>query len=204
MIKNIVFDMGGVIIDFDPEKTLKKYFGDKNDVELIKDVLFVKNVWGPMDQGLMTVEEVAKEACGYLPKRLHEPLTKLLFRWWDEMPPFPEMCEFIRFLKEDMGFKIFLLSNTPPEFHKRKSQIPAFKYFDGFIASCDYKCVKPDPEIFIILFSTFGLLPEECYFIDDMKRNTDAASKLGMKTHCYSHGNVNVLREAMRDEGIIN
>ncbi|MCL2508784.1 MAG: HAD family phosphatase [Oscillospiraceae bacterium] len=205
-IKNIIFDMGGVIIDYSPRKTLSKYFSDGRDVELIMDVLYgsgspVKDLWGQMDIGAMTSAQVAAQACLYLPERLREKLTWLLLNWWDEMPPFPAMCEFIRELKEK-GFGIYLLSNTPEEFHERKASIPAFQYFDGFIASCDHQRVKPGPEIFRILFDTFSLDPAECYFIDDLQRNIDGAAAVGMKGHCYAHGDVDVLRRAMIDEGI--
>jgi putative hydrolase of the HAD superfamily len=202
MIKNIIFDMGGVIIRFTPKETFKRYFPDNDDSDRIFDVLFRQNIWGAQDLGTKTVAEVAEDACALLPGRLHEPLTKLLLNWWDEMPPVPEMCEFIAGLKSK-GFGIYLLSNTPPEIYNRMDSIPAFRYFDGIIASCDWKCVKPDPEIYRILFREFSLLPEECYFIDDTRVNIDGASAVGMKGHCYSHGSIELLRRAMRDEGII-
>ena len=202
MIKNIIFDMGGVLIRFTPKETFARYFPDKEDCDRILDVLFRQNVWGAQDEGTMTIEEVAAEACRRLPERLHEQLTTLLLNWWDEMPPLPEMCGFIAELKSE-GFGIYLLSNTPPEIHNRMDQIPALRYFDGIIASCDWKCLKPDPEIYKILFREFSLKPEECFFIDDTQKNIDGAAAVGMKGHCYSHGSVEILRRAMRDEGII-
>ncbi len=202
MIKDIIFDMGGVIIKFAPTETFARYFPDKDDCGMILDVLFRQNIWGAQDKGTKTVEEVADEACSFLPAHLHERLKSLVLNWWDEMPPLPEMCDFIGELKSK-GFGIYLLSNTPPEIHNRMDRIPAFSFMDGIIASCDWKCVKPDPEIYQILFREFSLKPEECYFIDDTQKNIDGAAAVGMKGHCYSHGNVETLRRAMRDEGII-
>jgi putative hydrolase of the HAD superfamily len=202
MIKNIIFDMGGVIISFTPKETLKRYFPDDGDSDMIYDVLFNQNLWGEMDRGTKTAAEVAHEACRLLPERLRERLTRLILNWWDEMPPIPEMCDFIAGLKAK-GFGIYLLSNTPCEIYERMDDIPAFKYFDGIIASCDWKRVKPDPEIYRILFRKFSLLPEECFFIDDMQTNIDGAASVGMKGHCYSHGSLELLRRAMHDEGII-
>ncbi len=202
MIKNIIFDMGGVIIDFSPEKTFKKYFPNDADRKEILDVLFVENLWGAQDRGTMTAGQVAALASSMLPARYHDELCNLIINWWDEMPPLPQMCEFIKELKSK-GFALYLLSNTPPEIYDRMDSIPAFKYLDGIIASCDYGVVKPEPEIYQLLFDKFSLLPEECYFIDDMQRNIDGAAAMGMKGHCYSHGDINILRRAMHDEGII-
>lgn len=193
--------MGGVLIDFSPHKTLMKSFQNEEDVRTIEDVLFGKKLWSRLDSGELSAAEIAKESCLQLPERLHERLYELLTHWWDEMPSFPHMYDFIEELKSK-GYKVFLCSNTPDEIYNRFDAIPALKLMDGIIASCDYGIIKPDKRIFEALLNKYSLSADECYFIDDMPQNIEGAMKVGIRGHCYSHQNINILRDAMRHEGI--
>ena len=74
--------------------------------------------------------------------------------------------------------------------------------FDGVVVSADYKLLKPEKEIYLTLYEKFSLRPEECYFIDDVQKNIDGAAATGMDGHCYYHGDVEILRAAMREKGI--
>lgn len=201
MIKNIVFDLGGVIIDFNPEKILGNFFPDASDVDLITQKVFRSKAWNDMDRGTADVEALVRFACEQLPVRMHKIITHLLKYWWDYMLPIPEMYHLVKSLKEN-GYKIYLLSNTPNKFYDYVPLIPALSYFDGFLASCDYNLLKPEPEIFQTLFEKFSLNPSECFFVDDMRKNTDSAQSLGMKVFCHEKGDVDLLRTALKNEGI--
>ena len=83
------------------------------------------------------------------------------------MPPFEKMCGFVETLKSK-GYGIYLLSNASPDFHERRSGIPALSFFDGVIISADHKLLKPEKEIYEKLYETFDLNPSECFFIDDV------------------------------------
>ena len=74
--------------------------------------------------------------------------------------------------------------------------------FDGVLISADYKLLKPEKEIYLALYDKFSLKPEECYFIDDVQKNIDGAKATGMDGHCYYHGDIEILRTAMREKGI--
>ena len=65
-------------------------------------------------------------------------------------------------------------------------KLPFFKNFDGFVFSCDHKILKPDPEIYNILFKKYNLIPDECFFIDDKKQNIEAGETLGMKGFVFN------------------
>ncbi len=193
--------MGGVLIDFNPHKTFMNAFLNEEDVRLVEDVLFGKKIWSLLDSGEMSFSQIADESNRYLPKRLHEKLRFILTNWWNNMPAFPEMYCFIKELKEK-GFKTYLCSNTPDEIYRHFDDIPALKLMDGIIASCDIGINKPDRRIFEALLEKYSLSADECYFIDDMPQNIEGAMKVGIKGHCYSHQNINILRDAMTDDGI--
>lgn len=201
MIKNIIFDMGGVLIDFDPHKTLRKEFSDE-DAREVERVLFDSGLWNNIDLGTMRFPDLAEAACGVLPARMHAPLRDVLLRWWAvEMPPLPYMEDFVREVKE-AGYKAYLCSNTSDEIYDYFDAIPALKLMDGILASCDYGVTKPDARLYEALYARFGLVPQECFFIDDMMRNIEGARKTGMIGHCFADRDVEKLRAAMRACGV--
>ncbi len=200
-IKNIIFDMGGVIIDFRPEYTLKKYFDNENDRQLILKEVFQAPIWRDMDRGTISVEQLQAYAAEKIPPHLRDKVCDIILNWFDEMPPKEDIYEVVKILKEN-GYKIYLLSNASRDFYKSKDNYPAFKLFDGFIISADYLLLKPERELYEILYKSFDIKPEESYFIDDMQINIDGAKEAGMDGYCFSDGDVEKLKSAMRLKGI--
>ena len=76
--------------------------------------------------------------------------------------------------------------------------MPGAEYFDGMLISAEEKLVKPDPAIYERLFSRFHLRPEECFFIDDLPANIEAARRCGMDGYCFTDGDEAALREVLR------
>lgn len=200
MIKNIIFDMGGVLIDYAPEKICSKYF-DKETADIALKVIFRNQLWSDRDRGIINSDEIMDIIRDKIPAHALETVDKMVHNYYPYMPPFEKMYEVVKALKEN-GYGIYLLSNAAQDFYENKKYIPALSLFDGYLISADYKLLKPEKEIYQALFDKFNLKPGECYFIDDVQKNIDGAKAAGMDGHCYYHGDVEILKDALREKGV--
>ncbi len=201
MIKNIVFDMGQVLIRFDREVFLDKAgVTDPADRELLLREVFLSLEWSRMDRGSLTDIQAAEIICRRVPERLHDAVTKLVTFWDRPILEIPGMYRLIEELK-DRGYGIYLLSNASLRQHEYWPRIPASRFFDGTLISSDVKLVKPQPEIYLLLCMKFGLRPEECFFVDDATLNAEAAFLCGMQTAVF-HGDAGELRRKLIAAGV--
>lgn len=199
-ITTIVFDMGGVLVDFDAKRSLTTHFAPGYH-ELINEKTFASETWKLMDKGDFEVEEAIEIMCREIPAELHDEVSRMILDHEGEMPPIEEMYSIVKTLKEN-GYKIYLLSNCPSWFDEFKKSVPAFEFFDGFIISAKYNLIKPGKEIFNVLFKEFSLNAEECFFIDDSPANVATANEIGMTAHCFSKHEISKLIDALRNADI--
>ena len=200
MIKNIIFDMGGVLIDYNPEKTLYSLF-DKETADILLREIFRNKIWADKDRGIIFPDEIMEQKRSSMREEVCERASEMVHNFCPYMPPFEKMYDLIKQLKEK-GYGIYLLSNASGDFYERIPGIPALSLFDGYLISADYKLLKPEKEIYLALYEKFSLNPEECYFIDDVQANIDGAAAAGMNGHCYSHGDVEILKKALQENGV--
>ncbi|NLM19253.1 MAG: HAD family phosphatase [Clostridiaceae bacterium] len=195
MIKNIVFDMGNVLIVFKPELFISRLNVNKQDAKLLNDIIFNSQEWASLDDGSANENEVIEILQNKLPIRLHSQMITLVTKWDIPLIEVEGMSQLIKELKAK-GYKIYLLSNASTRQHEYWHRISASKYFDGTLVSADVKMVKPNPKIFEYLCEKFSLQPAECFFIDDLEQHVIAAESIGMQGHVFN-GNVLELRQAM-------
>ena len=200
MIKNIIFDMGGVLIDYNPEKALYGIF-DKETADILLKEIFRNQLWADKDRGIVTPEEIMKIKKDAIPEAVYEKVCEMVDNFYPYMPVFEQMYDFVKSLKEN-GYGIYLLSNASSDFHIRREGIPALSLFDGVLISADYKLLKPEKEIYEALYKEFNLKPEECFFIDDVQKNIDGARATGMDGHCYYHGDLEILKKDLISKGV--
>lgn len=199
-IKNVIFDMGGVLLRFDREYFLTAAGVAEADRKLLLNNVYLSVEWARMDRGSMTEAEAAESMCRQVPERLHEKVHELVDRWDRPILPIEGMAQLVRELKE-AGYGIYLLSNASYRQHEYWPRVPGNEYFDGTLISADVKLVKPEAEVYRLLYKTFSLVPEECVFIDDSTQNIEGAERTGMAGIVF-HGDAQELRERLAEFGV--
>ena len=197
MIPNIIFDMGGVLLDFSQARLMEHFFGHlpAQAQGQIYNALFASGLWPCMDRGDFDEEGMVRAACELLPEDLHAPIAAMIPNYFEAMPPLPTN-ELIPLLKA-RGQRVYLLTNAPHAFHREKHRLPWLYLFDGVLASCDVGLLKPDPAIYRLFLQTFGLRAQDCLFIDDMRANIEGAANAGIAGHCFETRDLEGLREAL-------
>lgn len=196
MIKNILFDMGQVLIHFDRDLFMTRLGVAEEDKPLLMREVFLSVEWVQMDRGTLVEAEAVERMCRRLPSRLHDAADKLASMWDRPILPIAGMYELIQELKAN-GYGIYLLSNASLRQHDYWPRIPASEFFDGTIISADEKVMKPHPDYYNRALEKFGLTAEECFFIDDVPANIEGALFCGIPGAVF-HGDVSLLRRQLR------
>lgn len=201
MIRNIVFDMGQVLIYWTPALMTEHMELSDEDRRLLIREVFGNVEWVRLDRGTISAPQAVANICARLPERLHAQVHFLVKDWWTlPLAPVPGMAELVAELKA-AGYGIYLLSNVNLGLRENFARIPGSEYFDGLLVSSEEKVIKPHREIFERLFSRFSLVPGECFFIDDAPSNIEGALMAGMRGAVF-HGDMARLRRELRMAGV--
>lgn len=182
MIKNLIFDVGNVLIEYRWNQMLLDYGLSKEEAAVAGPLFFEHETWKELDLGNMPVEEVIKLYEKQLPQ--YAGLIRWFLTHLELMPiPRPDVWEKVHALKEK-GYNIYLLSNYNEDFFRVHTQDAAFlQDIDGKVVSYEIHKIKPYPEIYQYLLDKYNLNPQECVFFDDRPENTQTAEELGIKTY---------------------
>ena len=177
MLKNIVFDLGGVVVAHN-EEGFRDKLGKFFDFVFGPDMKCVPSFWYDYDLGLLTIDETAAEVakfrdCDAATAKAHM-LQAIALQ--EEVEP---TVELIKELKAK-GYKVYVLSNMSKEYIEFLRKLPIFEYFDAQIISCELGLAKPDRKFYEHLLTSCELNPAETIFIDDRKDNVEAAAELGI------------------------
>lgn len=196
MIKNIVFDMGRVLVDYEGDKVCRLFIEDEAERKAVTATVFDSQEWLFLDMGLLTEEEALKRMQARLETDHAKEMAALCYNHWHEynMQPREEMGDLVRELKSQ-GYGIYLCSNASVRLLSCYQMIPGIDQFDGILFSAEVKCIKPQKEMYLHLFERFHLKPEECFFIDDLPMNIEGGKACGMDGYCFADGDVERLRE---------
>ena len=179
MLKNILFDFGNVVMNYDPDKILDHYDLSSADHELLKKVIFQSEEWLEIDRGNLSEDEATKIFIKKLPEHLHDQARNLMQTWQSKMTIYQDVFDWMKELKAQ-GYHIYALSNTGMRFANYLMKSKYGENFDGGIFSAAEKLMKPNMSIYQKLLTRYDLKAEDCLFIDDLKENTAAAEDVGM------------------------
>ena len=201
MIRNIVFDMGNVVIRFEPDRFMDRAgVTDESDRRLVMNELFRSVEWADMDAGILTEETAEPSIMERFPERLRKAVRQMLYSWAYPPEMIPGMEDLIRSARE-AGYGIYLLSNASTAQPAYWAGVPVSGMFDGTMISCDVRVVKPCRRIYGLFTEKFGLNPRECLFIDDAPANVSGAVACGWKGIVFN-GDAEELKAKMRALGI--
>ena len=201
MIKNIIFDMGQVLMYFRPTLYIERLGISGMDRELLLQEVFDGLEWVQLEHGTIFEEDAVQSICRRVPERLHGAVRELICQWWQgPIWPVPGMAELMKELKE-AGYKLYLLSNASLQQKRYHDRIPGVENLDGRLVSAECGMLKPQYGIYQKLMDTFDLRPEECIFVDDSTVNVEAALCLGIQGILFVD-DVARLRKELRENGV--
>lgn len=181
MIKNIIFDVGRVLVAWEPQETMRKLGMTEEDIAVVSDALFTSGLWNETDRGVQTDEEVYRQFVERAPEQ--EKNIKLFWENLDTaITQFDYVIPWMKALKK-AGYHIYILSNYGKwTYDSTKDNALSFlSEVDGGIFSYEVKMIKPDLRIYQALLEKYNLNPEECVFMDDLEANIAGAKAAGIK-----------------------
>lgn len=182
---NVVFDLGGVVVTWEPEKLIAAHFPDPREADLVREGLFRHRDWVEMDRGTMSVA-TASERAATRTGLARERIDRILYAIPPSLQLKAETGDLIRHLRAD-GHRVLALSNMPfPSIDHLERQEWFRALFDDVVISCRINLVKPDAAIFEHLLSAHSLRAEETIFFDDMPVNVEGARACGISAELFT------------------
>lgn len=181
MIKNLIFDFGKVLVDYDYMSVIDTWFDDKE-----RERRFLASIltpyWGErMDREVVPFVEIIREMKEKMPQFSSE-IDRFDTQYLDFVTgEVPGMRCLLKELKRQ-GYHLYGLTNWCSKVHDTMHQFEIFDLLDGQVISSEEHYIKPEPEIYLRLFERFGLNPSECVFADDKAENVEGARALGMES----------------------
>ena len=196
MIRNIVFDMGNVLLFYEPKPYIAREISDPEAGRLLFDACFGGSEWKQLDAGTITEEEALASMQTHVPPELRGDLARLFAGWPDCMSPVPGMEEVVAAIQEK-GFRCLVLSNASVRFPVLVERFSILRRIEERFVSAYYHLLKPSHEIYERFLQEFSLNPQECLFFDDLQKNVDGAIACGIHAHrfCGKNDAVNTLRQ---------
>lgn len=198
MIKNIVFDLGSVLLE-KASSSLEKFNLTEEEKSIIKSTLFLHDNCIKLDYGYICEEDYFNELKKQIPKYFHTKALYILKNYFKYRDIKEDMFSLLKNLKQN-NYNIYILSNNNINVYNYLKQTELNNYIDGWIVSAMYHTIKPNEEIYKILFNEFDLKPSESYFIDDVYENIETSIKLGMKGYVYKGDTLNLINELRNND----
>lgn len=180
-VKNIIFDVGQVLVSYEWESYLKDFHFPEEEEKLIAEKVFKSQIWNERDRGLLPEEEYLKQFIAAVPVEYEEDVKRVIDES-EKTVGIKDYAETWTSYLKSQGYHLYVLSNYSQLMldRTRPNKMPFLKNMDGVIFSCEVGQIKPEADIYKTLLSRYGLKPEESVFLDDRPENCEAARKLGI------------------------
>ena len=185
MIKNIIFDLGNVLLNFKPMVYVNSKIPDKEKSRQIYEEIFESYEWPMLDRGVITEEEAINIFCN---RNIEDSkfIRLVMDNWYQILTPIEGTVEILRALSYK-GYKNYVLSNYQLlAYQNVTKRFDFFSCFNGGIISYKEKLLKPEKDIYDKLIKKYNIDPKESIFIDDTKENVESAKLLGFKAILFT------------------
>lgn len=180
MIKNIIFDVGQVLVKVRWLEVMQELGFNKDTIEEVANATVRSKTWAEYDRSLRSYEELLAEFVSNNPE-IEKEILLFMEHEKESIREFPYAKEWVKKFK-DKGYNCYVLSNYPKRtFEMTRSERSFEEHMDGTIYSYAAQMIKPEKEIYQTLLESYGLIPEECVFLDDNLANVEAARKIGIQ-----------------------
>lgn len=181
MIKNVIFDIGNVLVDFRWRVLMEELKLSQETQAAFEKTVFGSRWWGELDHGIYEEAEILEHFRE--DNKAYLDAFNLVWENRDKLvEPYAYAVQWVENLKSS-GRNVYLLSNYPKDvfaLHAECGRFPFLDKVDGKVVSGFVRMVKPDADIYEYLLSEYGLNADECVFIDDREENVETAKALGM------------------------
>lgn len=180
MIRNLIFDFGKVLVDYDFEAFFRRHIPDGARCEAFNSILNNDEMQAMIDREDKPFDVMLEDLIRQHPD--FEPELRIFDEHYPEIVTneVVGMRDLLSRLKAE-GYRLYGLTNWCSKVHMTITQYGIFRLLDGWVISAEEKVIKPEPAIYERLFERFGLKPEECIFTDDREANIEGSRRVGME-----------------------
>ena len=198
-IENVVFDVGNVIVKWSPTEIVRRTFGPSVNIVETADLIFRNELWMALNRGELTEGQAKLEYLRLLD--VDEAKIDMLFHHLKETQDLVDGTVGLLERLHEAGYAMFALTDNVREIvHYLRERYDFWKFFSGVIVSAEVGCLKPHPEIFGHLLTTYALQPRQTVFIDDVAQNVAGAENVGLAGILFT--DVDSCETRLRESGL--
>jgi len=179
-VRNVVFDIGNVLLSYRPKEYLRSLGFSEEEVELYRRIIFGSSLWLDLDRGVIDERGAVAQLTAAYPEHA-QGIARVFSDWYSMFVPL-EAVKVLPRLK-GAGCRLYVLSNFHRDaFRHVRGKYDWFDLFDGMVISYEVHAIKPEPGIYQALIDRYGIEPRDSVFIDDMRENIEGARPFGFYT----------------------
>ncbi len=180
MIKNLIFDFGKVLVDYDFEAFFRSYIHDEERLRAFTPLLYNERIQQLLDREERPYDVLMEEIIAANPD-FEEEIRYFNHHYSDIVTGEMEGMRSLLTRLKGEGYKLYGLTNWCSKVRQTMAQYEIFQLLDGYVISSDEHLIKPEPAIYHCLMDRYGLTPQECVFADDRPENIEGAHRVGMQ-----------------------